>query len=60
MDSAFAESIFCSDYSRIHSINLSFISGDMIQKRIYLLSKNGKVEQSRIIIFWRIARRPIL
>ena len=31
-------------------------SGFMIQKRMYLLSKNGKVEQSRIIIFSRIAR----
>ena len=36
--------------------NLSLSSGFMIQKRMYLLSKNGKVEQSRIIIFSRIAR----
>ena len=43
-------------YLIIHSISLSFISRLIKQKRIYLLSRNGKVEQSRTIIFSRIAR----
>lgn len=33
---------------------MSFISGIMKQKRMYLLSRKGNVEQSRIIIFCRI------